>query len=247
MAGVGKIAKGSKRLWAGLSLCLLWMPLAWGANVVLHYNPRPPYLSVVDGQLVGLTGSPAAAAFRSAGVAFSLMETPASRQLKLLEEGRGHDCAVGWFKNPQREAFAKFTKPIYRDQPQVALRLAGTEWLAHGEPLEAVLANKSKVLLVKQSYSYGQGLDALIEQYQPKRVTTTDESRLMLKSLQLRLADYMFMAPEEVAPTIAAAGLERAQFKAVKLAGMPAGEHRYILCSKLVPDAVMERLNVAIR
>ncbi|OYT90999.1 MAG: hypothetical protein CFE43_15420 [Burkholderiales bacterium PBB3] len=247
MAGVGSIAKGSKRLWAGLSLCLLLMPMALGDTVVLHYNPRPPYLLVVNGELVGLTGSPATAAFRSAGVAFSLMETPASRQLKLLEEGRGHDCAVGWFKNPQREAFAKFTRPIYRDQPQVALRRADTERVADGEPLESLLSNKAMVLLIKQSYSYGQGLDALIEQYQPKRISTTDESRLMLKSIHLRGADYMFMAPEEVGPTIAAAGFERTQFKAVKLAGMPAGEHRYILCSKLVPDAVMGRLNAAIR
>ena len=230
-----------------LSACLLLAPAAWGNNVVLHYNPRPPYLSVVDGQLVGLTGSPAAAAFRAAGVAVALVETPAARQLKVLEAGRGPDCAVGWFKNPQREAFAKFSKPIYRDQPPVALRLAGAEQPADGQPVESLLSSKTMVLLVKQSYSYGAGLDALIEQHQPKRISTTDESRLMLKSLVLRVADYMFMAPEEVGPTIAAAGFERVQFKVVKPGAMPAGEYRYILCSKQVPDTVMERLNAAIK
>ena len=234
-------------LWRWALPALLASPLAWADPIILHYNLRPPYLLAVNGQLQGLTGSPAATAFQSAGVAFSLMETPATRQLKLLEEGRGQDCAVGWFKNPQREVFAKFTKPIYRDQPQVALLRAGTERLVDGESIDKLLANKGIVLLVKQSYSYGHGLDALIEQYQPLRVTTTDESRFMLKSIQLRAADYMFMAPEEVDPTIAAAGFERAQFKVAKLSGMPAGEHRYIMCSKQVPDALMVKLNAAIK
>ena len=76
-------------------------------------------------------------------------ETPAARQLKILKDNEGSDCAIGWFKNPERETYA----------------------------------------------------------------------------------NYMFTAPEEAATTIPNAGLQPSQFNLIKLAHMPMGEYRYILCS----------------
>lgn len=221
--------------------------LALAQTVALHYNNRPPYQVLQEGNLTGLTGSPAIAAFKGSGVPFSLAETPATRQLETLKRNNGFDCGIGWFKNPEREEFAKFTKPIYQDESQVALTLAGSSKLKTGDAIESVLANKDLTLLVKQSYSYGKALDAMIDNIQPKRQSVTVENILMFKMIEGKRADYMFVAPEEAAVTIAAAGFQREQFNLVKLGNMPKGELRYIMCSKNVPDEILNKLNAAIK
>lgn len=230
---------------------LLAAPLACAATmaqtVTLHYHPRPPYVVVVNGVLTGLTGAPALAAFQSTGAPFVVLETPASRFMQLLERNAGLDCGVGWFKNPAREAIGKFTKPIYQGRPLGALTLASNNRLRTGEPVESVLTDDSLVLLVKQSYSYGAALDAMLEKFQPQRERTTGESIQMVQMLAAKHADYLFSAPEEANASIEAAGLSPTAFKLVALKNMPDGERRHILCSANVPDDFIAKLNAAIK
>jgi len=216
-------------------------------TVTLHYNSRPPYLIVQDNVLTGLTGSPAVAAFRAGGVPYVVVETSAKRQLKVLQDNSGLDCAVGWFKNPERETFAKFTKPIYQDEPQIVLTAVDSAKIKASDAVESVLANPNLSLLVKKSYSYGSALDALIDKYQPRREVVAVENIQMFKLVLAKKADYMFTAPEEALVTIPLAGLQASQFNLIKLAHMPKGEYRYILCSQRVPDATIAKLNAAIR
>jgi len=220
---------------------------AAGQVVTLHYHARPPYIQVQEGVLSGLTGSAAVAAFRASGVPFALKETPESRQLKVVKDNEGPDCAIGWFKNAEREAFAKFTKPIYQDEPQIVLTAADNTKIKTTDTIESVLANQDLRLLVKNSYSYGKALDALIEKYQPRRQTVSVENIQMFKMVQAQRADYLFTAPEEAAVTIPIAGFHPNQFNRIKLAHMPKGEFRYILCSQQVPDETIARLSAAIR
>ena len=227
---------------------LLALPLCgFAQSVTLHYFPRPPYVYQEGGQLVGLTGAVAAAAFRSAGVAMTVQDTPASRFLVIVKRSEGWDCGVGWFKNPEREEFGKFTKAIYQDEAMAALTVPDNTRITSNDSVESVLGNKELKLLVKQSFSYGKTLDALMEKLQPNRQIATVENIQMLRMIQARRADYMFISPEESVATIAAAGLQPGEFKLLRLANMPKGESRYILCSKSVPDELIARLNAAIR
>ncbi|HPW30308.1 MAG TPA: hypothetical protein PLL01_13035 [Rhodoferax sp.] len=208
----------------------------------------PPWIPLLACLTYLLTGTPAQTAFKATEVPFTLMESSASRQIAALKANSGWDCLTGWFKNSERETFAKFTKAIYTDHPQVVLMTADHPHpIAPGESIDAVLRNREWVMLVKQSYSYGTELDALIERHQPRRSFTTDENVLMLKSLHKRAADYMFLAPEEAEGTIAASGFAPAQFKLIRLSKMPKGVSRHIMCSKNVPEAVIARLNTAIK
>lgn len=220
---------------------------ATGQVVALHYNSRPPYLIVQEGTLSGLTGSAAIAAFKASGVPFVIKETPAARQLKVVKDNEGMDCGVGWFKNPEREAYAKFTKPIYQDEPQIVLTAADNTKIKATDSIESVLGNQDLNLLVKNSYSYGKALDAMIEKYRPRRQTVSAENIQMFKMVQAQRADYMFAAPEEAAVTIPIAGFQPSQFNLIKLAHMPKGEYRYIMCSQSVPDDTIARLNEAIK
>lgn len=236
---------GRRALFVTVALCA-GAPVA-AQTVALHYNSRPPYLIVQEGVLTGLTGSPAIAAFKASGVPFAIMETPATRQLKVLKDNDGSDCAIGWFKNPEREGFAKFTKPIYQDEPQVVLTAAENNKIKPTDTIESVLGNQELNLLVKNSYSYGKGLDGLIETISPKRIPVSIENIQMFKMVQAQRADYMFTAPEEASVTIPIAGFQLNQFKLIKLGNMPKGEHRYIMCSRKVSDETIAKLNAAIK
>ena len=226
--------------------CLLSPALAT-AQIALHYNERPPYLVGKDGQLTGLTGSPAVAAFKAAGIAFTLHFTPTARQLAMIKDNAGTDCGIGWFKNEEREGFAKFTKPIYQDRPQIALTTAKNSKVKDGETVESILGNKNLTLLVKQGYSYGKTLDALIAKLQPVQHAVAVENVLMLKIILAERADYMLIAPEEVDGLIAASDVSSAEIRKASFSNAPNGENRYILCSKNVPDETISKLNSVIK
>lgn len=231
----------------------LWLPVvAWGAAteqpVTLHYLQRPPFMMASGDGLAGLVGRPAYQAFKAAKVPVVLQETPFARQLRDVEINAGRDCMIGLFKKPEREKFAQYSKPIYRDRPHVLLTTAANapRFAVHAT-VGGVFSDKRLTLLVKLGYSYGAPLDALIEKYQPPRQTTADENLSMIRQIQFGMADYMLISPEEATGAIEAAGLKPQEFRQIQLKDMPAGEYRHLMCSKNVPDAVMQRLNAAIQ
>lgn len=217
------------------------------STVTLHYLQRPPYMMVSGDGLTGLTGGPSYQAFKTAKVPVRIEETPFARQLHYLEINSGMDCMIGMFRKPEREKFAKYSKPVYQDRPQELLTTVSSATRLRGHAgITEVLQDKRLRLLVKLGYSYGATLDALIEKHQPTRQSTTDENLAMIRQIRMGMADYMFMAPEEAATAIQAAGYSSSEFALIRFRNMPAGEHRHLLCSKNVPDSVMERLNAAI-
>jgi polar amino acid transport system substrate-binding protein len=60
------------------------------------------------------------------------------------------------------------------------------------------------------------------------------------------LDNHSFIAPEESTPLIELSGLPIEDFTSLRFPAMPSGEKRYILCSRRVKDAIMEKLNRAI-
>lgn len=218
------------------------------APVTLHYVQRPPYMARQGDGLVGLTGGPSYQAFQLARVPVRVEETPFARQLRALHENTGRDCMIGMFWKAEREAFGRYSKPVYQDQPQLVLAAAHSEsrFSAHAS-IEELFGDKALRLLVKLGYSYGAPLDGLIERLQPKRRATPDENLLMVRQIHLGMADYMLMAPEEAAVAIEAAGFRPADFVQIRYKSMPPGEHRHLLCSLNVPVDVMQRLDAAIK
>lgn len=235
--------------WVGSVLALLCASAqAAEAPVTLHYIQRPPYMMAQGEGLVGLTGGPSYQAFKAAKVPVQVQETPFARQLLYLKNNSGLDCMIGMFWKAERAAFARYSKPIYQDQPQLILTSA--DQARRFEPIgtvEALFSDKSLRLLVKLGYSYGGPLDALIERLQPTRRATPDENLHMVRQIKLGMADYMLMAPEEAAVAIEAAGYARSDFALIRFKSMPPGEPRHLLCSQRVPEDVMRRLDAAIK
>jgi len=214
----------------------------------LYWFDRPPYMLQRPGsdEVSGLTATPAAQAFRSAGIGFRWVSLPTMRQLVTLKEGNQPACAVGWFRNPEREQQFKFTAPIYRDQPTVAL--ARADYLPASTPA-GTLRQPGVSVLLKDGFSYGPVIDQLLVQFGPERVVTSAETLSMANMIAAHRANLMFAAEEEASYLLEQAEHEARlpyPLKIIRFADLPPGERRHILCSRATPDDLIERLNKAI-
>lgn len=215
-------------------------------TIELYYFERPPYVMKApgSGEVIGLTAVPAAQAFKAAGVAFRWVQLPTVRQLVTLKNSAAPACAVGWFRNAEREQQFKFTRPIYRDRPTVAL--ARADFLLGAPTLAETLRQPGLTVLVKDGFSYGPQIDGLIAQSRAERVVTSAETLAMARMVAAHRAHFMLAAEEEAAYLIEPSTGAGTGLKIVHFADLPPGERRHILCSKAVPDEVIERLNKAI-
>jgi uncharacterized protein (TIGR02285 family) len=214
--------------------------------ITLAYNDRPPYIvALPDGSAAGLTATPAANAFRSAGIPITWKKVPTNRQLAELKENTSRQCAIGWFKNPEREQYFKFTKAIYRDRPTVLI--ARHQFSTQpNETLHSLLLRHDIHVLVKDKFSYGQYIDNLLATLKPPTVVTTNENLQMDEMVRIGRADFMFAAEEEARYLIEQAGFKPRDFRIIRPPDVPPGERRYIICSKQVEDEAIARLNAVI-
>lgn len=231
-------------------LLLLWssVPAAMAQEpITLYYHNRPPY-SVEDakGNVSGLVTTPVERAFKAAKIPFVWRSVPTNRQLITIQQNKTLACSAGRFKTPERESQAKFTKPIYRDLPAVLIANPAFQ-IAPKATLAQVLSNKGTRVLHKENFSYGAVVDDLLKQGKVQLVQTTDENAAMLKMVRMNMADFMFAAKEEAQYLLEEHGGDSKQFKLIHLPDMPPGEYRYIMCSKLVPDEVIKKLNAVIK
>lgn len=216
--------------------------------IVVHFHSRRPFYMSDGHQVFGLVIDPIAQAFRNAGIPHVWQETPARRQLDIIEKNEDKSCAAGWFKTPEREAYARYTLPVYQDKPFVAVFRADNELLPEAAPvLDQVLGEWRLKLLVKEGYSYGQFIDERLKALAPRQLTTTAENRNILQMIENYRADYSFMTEEEAEDLLNSPEVPRKKFRIVHFSDMPAGGKRYIICSRQVGEDVIARLNAAIR
>lgn len=215
-------------------------------EISLHYHERAPYSYETPNGVAGLAATPAENAFRKAGIPFKWVLTPAKRQFFTIENNLGCDCAIGWFKNVEREKIASYTEPIYQDKATIAIARAANDNVKSNGTLESVLSNSKLILGTKIGYSYGPFLDSKIAQIKPVIDTTTGENMVILKKIYGKRNDYFFIAQEEADSLIKTSGLPKSSFKYVTFSNMPAGEKRYIICSKKVGSVIIQKINMAI-
>jgi polar amino acid transport system substrate-binding protein len=216
------------------------------APLTVYYEERPPYqLLRTDGGVEGLTADPAAQAFKAAGIGFVWQESSMSRQMHVMRENQGQACVVGWFKNSERLAFAKFTKPIYRDRAIVALVRNEFGAIA-GRSLDEALATPGLRVLVRGKYTYGAVIDSALKRVQPLTIASPNRHLQLVEQLVKNRADLMFAAEEEAEELLSRSGGAASGLQIARFAEPVPGEHRHIVCTFKVEDATITRLNKAI-
>lgn len=216
-------------------------------RIALYFNERPPYqFRLADGSVSGLTATPAAGAFKVAGVPFVWVNMPTSRQFLLIQRNMAPACMIGVYRLPEREQYAKFTKPIYRNEHTVGLVHDGID-AADGVGVAELLSRHGLRVLVKEMYSYGGPLDALLARYKPQIVRTTNENMQMAKMITMKQADVMFVSEEEARVLQAQLRVPGTELRIVHFSDAPPALDRHIMCSRQVSDDIIARLNRAIR
>lgn len=231
----------------GVGYCLFcWS--AWGAaaplpTINLHYNQRIPYEYLENTRVSGLLAEPVEAAFKAAGIPFVWKNTPIKRQFVLLQANRSLDCLLGRYKNPEREAYSQFSAPFYQGKSLVALSLRNQANIDQEPSLKALVQNPALRLLIKDGYTYGPQVDAWLRARLSPPLQTTGENISMLREVFYGKADLFLLGHEEAEALLESSGLPQEQFKIKTFADAPAGELRYLMCSKRVPQTVIELIN----
>lgn len=213
----------------------------------LQYIEFPPYYFTdsqgrPDGFLLRLT----LRVFERAGVKVTCESQPAKRVLSNLHS----DAAIaspGWFKTPEREAFARFSRPIYQNRKLVAVYLAkdGPEFEGFDSLAGLLRADRLRIGLV-EGYSLGLVADTIIADVAPEAVRVVGGYSRMLCMLAEERFSYLLMSPEEIDPLIRKNHLNPALFATLPLSDVPAGNKRYIVYSKGVPESLIQRIDKAL-
>ena len=227
-------------------LCMSAVVARADEALTIYYNERPPYLvTATDGSGVGgLTATPAGRAVHLAGLQVRWSKLPSNRQLAVIKDNKEIACAIGWFRNAEREAYAKFSHPLYQDRPTVALARGGFQ--PQAERLADELREHRPMVLLKDGFSYGPFIDGLMKQLRPPTMSTTVENWQMVRMIAAQRADFMYVSEEEAGYFIDQAGMAPGDVKIVRFADMPAGERRHLMCTRLMPDEWLARINKAL-
>lgn len=233
-----------------LSLLMVALTIAAGkahsAPLTLHFYERPPYMiRQADGSASGLTADRARAVFQRAGIAVQWKNTPAKRQLSLIRFNSAADCGIGWFRNAERESFAQFSLPIYRDLPPVVIANQKFQPAAPTS-LATVLADPRVRVLLKDGLTYGSYVAEQVRTAAAVVQRVTNEQPQLVRMIAAGRADFMFATGEEARFLVT---MEEAGDDAVRVltfADIPPGEPRYLMCSRQVSAETLTKLDAAI-
>lgn len=232
-----------------LALCLLVrVGAAYGEEAIgLYYYERPPFLiRGSDGAVTGLIGDRVTKLAGKAGLAIQWQLMPASRQLRLLKSDQAAACGVGWYKTAQRESFAQFSHPIFRDRGVVVVANMRVDARKYAK-LADLLADQSVSVLLKDGLTYGAAVAALLGPAKARLTLTTIEQPQMVRMVAAGRASLMFSTREEAGMLLT--GNEGGD-EGVRLLTFPdlpeVGEARYLMCSKSLDPKILARLDAAI-
>ncbi|MFZ6726145.1 hypothetical protein ACO0K2_11690 [Undibacterium sp. MH2W] len=206
----------------------------------------PPYIIVKSATEVGGTVvEPTLKALHSAGIDFEWEVIPANRQIAQIKNNQEKICSVGWYKTPERELFAKYSKPILIDSKFIAF--ANIDFNSvQGETLDDILSDPKTQVLIKSSLASGNFLDEKFKNMKATAVITSAEIASVFKMIQAGRAHITFVPADMLKYYQDVGIIQGKNYKVLTFDEMPAGRERYLMCSKLVDDQTIKKFNKAL-
>lgn len=218
------------------------------ADIKVAYLERPPYYWTDNGQPRGFLLELTQRIFSLAGIKAIYAPAPPNRIIADLRENSQPTCSIGWFKNPERESYAKFSLPIYRDKPLVILtskdRVAS---FRQHDRLQDVFADPSLVLARVASFSFGEAVDGMLEEIPARNLTVSSAQNVLPRLILEGRVSYMLVAPEEVSTLLRSAGVDPGLFVQLTMMDIPAGNLRHLIFSAGVNEETLSKVNSAIK
>ncbi|MGE5385023.1 MAG: substrate-binding periplasmic protein [Betaproteobacteria bacterium] len=232
----------------GLPVCLLAGGISLGAeSLLVTYPEKPPYYYTESGVAKGGLLDLAQKIFANAGVPVRFASRPAPRVLNDMAETGEPVCSLGWFKTPERERFARFSRPFFRDFPnRILVRVDRAARFKRFASLEDLLAAPGVRIGIVAGFSYGARPDEWLQRAGEQvtaRVARVEQLFEMVRHDRIDVAlvnqiEYLHFARPSAdhAPDL----------QTLLFADAPAGNLRYIMCSRAVPPSTLERIDAAI-
>lgn len=211
-------------------------------TVNLMFLERPPYATFHESKNPhGILIEPVEKAFQEAGISYRLLEVPVVRQLAILKANKDFDCGIGWFKREERAVYAKYSKAFFQDLPTVGI-VATDSSLPNSAKLKDILSTTRLTWTVVDGYSYDPYVEGLMKEHKTPLQTINGNLNNLVNMIDKNHASITMLARQEAQYYV-----NREQFKGrlriVDFSDVPAGEERYLLCSKKVDDALLEKIN----
>lgn len=216
-------------------------------DLIVSYLDRPPYYYTEDAVPKGILIDRVKEILQTAGLTASFREMPAGRVLHNIEHNVEPQCSIGWFKNAERQQFARFTLPIWTDSSWMVLTSSSQKELVGQHSRFADLLQDQNLTWVSISgFSYGKYIDDLKARLAPGIIEISGNQLVLPQLIQKGRASYMIIAREEFLPLLQSAGLLEQDFNLLPMQDAPKGSERHLMCSHAVSPATIERLNRAI-
>ncbi len=212
------------------------------------YLERPPYYFTVNERADGFLVKLSRKLFQEAGIQVTFSEMPPKRIIKMIKTKDGNYCSIGWFKNPERESFAKFSLPIYTDKSMVILTVKNKKELFQSyRNLKDVFSDKTMIFGAMSEFSYGSYIDDLLKNQSLSKIEITSKQSVIPELIMKGRATFMLIAPEEIDTLLQSSGHNPDDFISIPMPDIPAGNKRYLMFSQDVRDETIGKINHAIQ
>ncbi|WP_353116367.1 transporter substrate-binding domain-containing protein [Nitratidesulfovibrio sp.] len=250
---------------AGMLWCLLALPgpvLADEGDTGQTNNPaprelailafhRPPYYTFEQGVAGGFLIDAVRGVLDAAHIPYHVTEMPPKRIVALFQQDSTvHACSPGWYRTREREQFARFSAPIYRNQPPVAVLRADVALRTDGgRGLTGLLATGLRMVL-RDGFSYGPALDEALARSRAPVYRSTADNAALLEMLASARYDMTLMEQEEATELLRRSPRLLQALQLVPLTGQDAlpgqPQTRHLMCGGGVDEATMRRIDEAI-
>ena len=213
-------------------------------EIRISYHIRPPFYTkkkdgIIDKKLKFLE--------KETKIKFIMEEYPVKRALKIILQNKEKFCLGSVYFNKEREKIGKFSVPIYHGKAILIVVRKNDNRFSKKENASELLKNNKILPLFKIGYSYGKYIDKIIKDNNININNTTADVQTMLIQISKNRADYMFIGSEEANYFLQNNNYDlKKNLKLVPLSDIIVGENRYILCSNLVTNLEMNKINKAL-
>ncbi|CTQ54938.1 Bacterial extracellular solute-binding proteins, family 3 [Roseibium album] len=232
----------------GLSAMLLFTAVTKAEEkITLLVHTQQPLTYLENGTITGVVGDKVALAFQTAGLEFEVRLVALKRELLMLKKNLlPNTCGASWFKNPEREKYLRYSVPLYQDPPvSLLVRREDYSRFQSYPDFKDVLLDRERSVGLVSGFSYGQQVDAMLEELQPAKVMAPDNASMFRMLLAGRF-DYLITDEIEATGQLQEIGAIQDQVHFVTFSDLPEGSWRYIVCNMRTDPTIMERLDQAI-
>ncbi|MCP5268410.1 MAG: transporter substrate-binding domain-containing protein [Zoogloeaceae bacterium] len=216
-------------------------------SLLLTYIEKPPYyFTDAQGEARGFLLERAVRVMAESRIAYRLESRPAARVLHEIRSEKEVTCSLGWFRTLERESFARFSRPLYHDKPSIAVLHAGRPEMALKQArFSDFLAKPGLRVGAVAGYSYGEEFDRQLLAL-GSRVDRAPTPMSNLAKLVAGRVDLVLANQEELDDLLAQSPEMARQLIQLPLLDPPPGKPRYLMCSRQVSAAQLERIDQAI-